>query len=150
VAVVLLVVLGALGVGSLSGMAGFLAGDLELPATVAGMPQLTDPSLEQASASIVADLERRNSGDAVAGYYGDGAAGVLFVLGQRTRIDVDTEMTDGGVTGATRTIGDVTCGTLADGSSLCLRTSSSTSIGAGGTLSLEQAAAAVDDVWAAQ
>jgi hypothetical protein len=143
-----LVVLGVFGVGVFGGLAGFLAGDLELPSTLQGMAPSTDPTAGQVARQLETELEQRNSGDAIAGVYGATPA-ILFVAGQRTRVSVEREMADARVTTTTE-MGDSTCGVNADGLSLCLRTGGSTTIIVFGSLPIAQVAAAVDEVWDAQ
>ena len=87
---VVLVVLGAFGVGRFSGLLGFLAGDLELPATVQGMPRSTEAVYAGVEREVEAQLEDENSGDAVVGTYADGAGRAIFVVAQRTEVNVDT------------------------------------------------------------
>ena len=139
-----LVVLGLFGLGGFGFLAGFLAGDLELPSTLQGLPASSDPTIAQTAQRLETELEQRNSGDAVVGAYG-AAPTILFVAGQRTRVHVDRELADARVSGATK-IGDNTCGTSST-LSVCLRTSGSTSIIVLGTLPVTQVSAALDDVW---
>lgn len=147
--IVVLVVLGALGVGRLSGLLGFLAGDLELPATVQGMPRSTEAVYAGVEREVEAQLEADNSGDAVVGTYADSAGGVLFVVAQRTDVDIDTTFAATGGASSARSVGESTCATMPEGPTLCIRTSRTKSIG---VLGLEDrtAAAAVDEVWEAQ
>ena len=143
-----LVVLGLFGFGGFGFLAGFLAGDLELPSTLQGLPASSDPTVTQSAQQLETDLEQRNSGDAVVGAYG-AAPTILFVAGQRTRVDVTRELADSQVFGASK-VGDNTCGTSTNQLSVCLRTSASTSIIVIGTLPVFQLSAAVDEVWEAQ
>jgi hypothetical protein len=146
VAVVL--VLGIFGTGVLGGLAGLLAGDLKLPPTLQGLPLSSEPAAVNAASELEADLERRNSGDAVAGGYGD-MTSMLFLVGQRTRVSMEREMADANVS-STTVVGDNTCGTGTDGLSICARTSRSTTIIVIGSWPLSQLSAAVDEAWDAQ
>jgi len=146
VAVVL--VMGIFGMGVLGGLAGLLAGDLKLPPTLQGLPLSSEPGAVNAASELEADLERRNSGDAVAGGYGD-MTSMLFLVGQRTHASTEREMADANVS-STTVVGDNTCGTSTDGLSVCLRTSRSTTIIVIGSLPLSQVSAAVDEAWDAQ
>jgi hypothetical protein len=141
-------VLGIFGVGVLGGLAGLLAGDLKLPPTLQGLPLSSEPAAVNAASTLEADLERRNSGDAVAGGYGD-MTSMLFLVGQRTHASPEREMADANVS-STTVVGDNTCGTSTDGLSVCLRTSRSTTIIVIGSLPLSQVSAAVDEAWDAQ
>lgn len=141
-------VLGILGMGVFGGLAGLLAGDLELPATLQGLAESSEAGAVQAATEMEAELERRNSGDAVAGAYG-AVPSILFVAGQRTRVSIEREMADAGVS-ATTELGDNTCGTTADGLQVCLRTSRGTSIMVLGSLPVSQVSDAVTEVWDAQ
>ena len=148
----ILVVLGAFGVGRFSGIAGFFAGDMTVPETMHGLPQSTDPDAVSFMDQLESELEDRNSGDAVVAIYGAVTPNDpwLFFAGQRTRVDIDRELADGGVSSTTREIGDNTCGTAQDGLSVCVRTSSSTSVVVGGNVPVEQVSAALDEAWDAQ
>ncbi len=146
---VVLVVLGAFGVGRFSGLLGFLAGDLELPATVQGMPRSTEAVYAGVEREVEAQLEDENSGDAVVGTYADGAGRAIFVVAQRTEVNVDTTFAAAGSGSATRSVGDSTCATMPEGLTFCLRTSSAKSVGVLG-LDEASAAAALAEVWEAQ
>jgi hypothetical protein len=152
VPVVVLLVLGLFGIGRFSGLAGFFAGDMTVPESLRGLPRSSEELAVSMEEQIESGLEDRNSGDAVVGFYGGLTqdAPMLYFAGQRTRVDIDRELADAGTVGAVQTFGDNTCATALDGMSVCVQTSASTTVVVGGTLPVEEVAAAADEAWSAQ
>jgi hypothetical protein len=143
--VVLLVVLGIFGFGRLDMLAGFLAGDLEVPPTLGGLQRVTDPGVVAEAEKEAARLERKNSGDAIAASYSDGATSHLLVA-QRVRIDIDEEFKDAGAGGLGQSVGESTCAAVI-GFTMCLRTSRALSVMVLSSGTPQQAAAAIDEAW---
>jgi hypothetical protein len=143
--IVVLVVLGLFGFGRLDMLAGFLAGDLEVPPTLGGLQRATQPEMIASDAKTVNRLEKANSGDAMAASYTDGST-FHSLVAQRVRIDVDKEFEDAGVVGQGQRVGESTCA-VAIGLTMCLRTSRALSVMVLSTGTVQQAAAAVDEAW---
>ncbi len=143
--VVVLVVLGVFGFGRLDMLAGFLAGDLEVPPTLGGLQRVTEPGAVAEAAKEEERLERKNSGDAIAATYSDGATSHLLVA-QRVRIDIDEELKDAGAGGQGQNVGENTCA-VAIGLTMCLRTSRTLSVMVLSSGTAQQAAAAIDEAW---
>lgn len=144
-AVVVVLVLGFFGYGRLDMLAGFLAGDLEIPPTLGGLQRATQPEAIAEDANTVSRLERENTGDAMAASYTDGAT-FYSLTAQRVRVDVDREFKDAGVAGQTQHVGESTC-VVGNGVTACLRTSRSLTVLVNTSGATQQAAAAVDEAW---
>jgi hypothetical protein len=142
---VVLVVLGVFGFGRLNMLAGFLAGDLEVPPTLGGLQLVTEPGAVAEAEKEVERLERKNSGDAMAATYSDGTTGYHLVA-QRVRIDIDEEFKDAGAGGQGQSVGESTCA-AAIGLTVCLRTSRTLSVMVLSSGTAQQAAAAIDEAW---
>jgi hypothetical protein len=105
VPIAILAVLGLFGVGRLSVLQSFFAGDLEAPASLAGQPRLTDPQSAEVERRAEEGLETENPGDAVIATYGDGGGTYLMLIAQRVKIDIDGEIADAGLSGQRQEIG---------------------------------------------
>lgn len=144
-AVVVLLVLGVFGYGRLDMVAGFLAGDLDIPPSLGGLQRATQPEVIAEDANTVSRLEKENTGDAMAASYTDGAT-FYSLTAQRVRVNVDQEFKDAGVAGQTQRVGASTC-VVGSGVTACLRTSRSLTVLVITSGPTQQAAAAVDEAW---
>jgi hypothetical protein len=142
-ALLVLVVLGAFGVGRFTWLSGFLAGDLSAPASLAGLTRM--PGLDDQERLAAEALEDKNSGDAIAATYGDETA-FYSLIAQRVRVKIERELADAGVAGQGRVVGESTCA-VAQGMTICMRTSRSLSVLVVSSFPAEQTAAAVDEAW---
>ena len=120
-------------------------GDLEPPATLAGIPRLTGPEAERAEESAAKSLEDENSGDAAAASYVSDVA-TYGLAAQRVRVDIDRELADVGVGGQGQSYGDNTCATV-DAATVCIRTSRSLTVLVVGSTGPDQVSAALDEAW---
>lgn len=151
---VLLVVLtlGAIGVGYIFWNIYQVSRPVTLPPTLVGLPMTTDPTLTAATKAAEEGIRGENPGiNLGAQSYGSRKSfALLFVT--RGRVDVDKELQDLGVKTGPTTVGASTCALSTDALAFCMRASRTHSVEvlmSPGT-TVEQAAAAVDEAWAAQ
>jgi hypothetical protein len=141
-----LVVLGAFGVGRLTWVAGFLAGDLKAPETLAGIPRLTGPEAERAEKEG-ADMMTGGTGDPLVAIYTNGV-GYYALIAQRGKTDIEREFRTVGIDMSTvRKVGESSCATAPDATSMCVHTSRMLTVWVAGSGPVEQVAAAVNEAW---
>ena len=141
-----LVVLGAFGLGRLPGLMAIFQGDLTAPTSLGGVPRMTVAGTSEQELEAERALEAENTGDAVVAMYG-GPEPMFTLVAQRGKIDIDRELTEIGAAGKGYAAGESTCATSATGVTLCLRTSRTLSVMVISLVGAEPVAAALDEAW---
>jgi hypothetical protein len=142
-----LIVLGAFGVGRFRFVSSFFAHDLHEPPTLAGQPRLTGPVAEQMEAAARSQLTPASSQEKSAIAVYTAQQGRMYLLiAQPGHARVDKEFADMGATDE-HVQGNSHCGTSPQRLVLCMRTSRSLTVTVGGNASDAEISAAVDEAW---